>query len=108
MFVEKLKWAVRLLKSNTFVILLDKTAVVNIPIVDVNKFENQLLLAGQTAALQEFKVRLEELISEHEEAIALLAYRTSVQTKNVPKKKTTKRSTVGTKVRKTPRARKSK
>lgn len=97
MFQERLKWALKLLQSRTFVVLLDKSSVVNIPLANINSFENQLLLAAQTAALQEFRSRLEDLIREHEEAISLLAHRQSVHTE--AKAKTRNNRKTGTKAR---------
>lgn len=75
MGIEKLKWALRLLRSRTYVLLTDKEAVVSIPLADIDSFENQFLLSAQTASLQEFRSRLEDLIGEHEQAIQLLAHR---------------------------------
>lgn len=81
MVIEKFKWALRLFKSHTFLVLTDKASVVNIPLAHIDSFENQFLLSAQTASLVEFKSRLEDLISEHEQAIKLLAHRQSQKRK---------------------------
>lgn len=100
MFTDKMKWVYRLLRSRTYVLLLDKGCVVNIPLTNINSFESTLLLSAQTAALYEFKSRLEGLIGEHEDAITLLAHRQGVQSKAAPKKSSSSKS--GSKVRKSP------
>lgn len=99
MILEKLKWAYRLLRSRTFLVLTDKASVVSIPLVDIQAHESVFLLSAQTASLQEFKSRLEDLINEHEEAIQLLAYR-----KGVSKASSAKKSN-GTKVRRSTKKR---
>lgn len=104
MFYEKLKWAYRLLRSRTYVILTDKSSVVSIPLVNIEAMENQFLLAGQTASLQEFRSRLEDLIGEHEQAIALLARRQG--DKQVYRKRTQPAPKPRNKVRKTTKTRK--
>lgn len=77
--VEKLKWMLKFWKSRTYVVLLDREAVVSIPLTNVDSFENQFLLSAQTASLMEFKGRLEDVIREHEQAIQLLSHRQSVK-----------------------------
>lgn len=78
---EKLRWMIRFWKSRTYVVLLDREAVVSIPLTSVDSFENQFLLSAQTASLMEFKGRLEDVIREHEQAIQLLSHRQSVKQK---------------------------
>lgn len=73
--MEKLKLILSILRTKSYVILTDDRAVASIPVVDIDTFDNVLLLSGQTAALQEFQARLYDLIIEHEEAIDLLARR---------------------------------
>lgn len=96
MFLKKLEWAFRLMRSRTYVLLTDKAAVVNVPLADVNTFENSLLLAGQAASLAEFIRRLEELKSEHEDAIQLIAHRqrhsNSGAPSNAPRRNSTSRA----------------
>jgi hypothetical protein len=92
MLTEKLRWAYKLLRSKTFVVLLDKQSVVFMPLVDLEAFENQFILAAQTASLHQFKERLEGLIREHEEAIQLLAHRES--NKQTPTKRQANRTNV--------------
>jgi len=58
MFTQKLKWVYRLLRSRTYIILLDKSAVVNIPLINIDSFENQFLLGAQTSSLNDFRSRL--------------------------------------------------
>ena len=77
--INKLTWIYRLLRSRSYMIILDKESMVSIPVMDINKLENQFLLGAQTASLMEFKVRLEDVIREHEEAIRLLSHRKSVK-----------------------------
>lgn len=77
--VEKLKWAYKLLRSRSYVILTDKEAMVSIPLMDIEKFESQFLLGAQTASLLEFQTRLGDTIREHEEASRLLAHRQGVK-----------------------------
>lgn len=67
--MQKLQWIFRLIKSRTYVLLTDNGAVVSIPLTEVNTFKNYHLLAAQTASLQEFKVKLDEVITLHEQAI---------------------------------------
>lgn len=70
--LEKLKWAFRILNSDAYVVLTDKSAVVNIPMMNPDSIQNVILLSAQTASLSEFKDRLEDSINEHEDAIKLL------------------------------------
>lgn len=72
MILERLKWALRILNSDTYVVLTDKSAVVNIPLMNPDSIQNVILLSAQTASLNEFKDRLEDTIHEHEDAIELL------------------------------------
>lgn len=104
--MDRLKWAFRLMRSKTYVVLTDKSSVVNIPITSLDSFENTLLLAAQTASLQEFASRLEDLISEHEQAIELIARRQGEKPKASSKAKTTGNKS-GSKVRKTAKKRSS-
>lgn len=104
MFLKKLEWAYRLLRSRTYVVLTDKSAVVNIPLAKVDSFENSLLLAGQASSLATFKDKLEDLISEHEQAIRLLNHRQGgsyTQPASIGKRASGKN---GDKVRKAPKA----
>lgn len=101
MFLRKLTWAYRLLRSRTYVLLTDKAAVVNIPLADVNTFENSMLLAGQAASIAEFMRRLEDLKGEHEQAIALIAHRQRHSRKSTPVAKTGRGNAARTQVRKT-------
>jgi hypothetical protein len=95
--MRKLLWAWRLLWTDTYVVLTDKAAVINVPSGDPDSYENIMLLAAQTAALQNFRFRLEDLVREHEEAVLLLTRRNEQ-----------KRTTRGTGVRKSPKKRSSK
>lgn len=72
MNLEKLKWAIRILKSDTYVVLTDEAAVVNIPLMNPDSITNVILLSAQTSSLKEFKDRLEDTIHEHEDALELL------------------------------------
>ncbi len=72
---SKIGLAVSLLRSKTYVLLTDDKAVVSIPLVDMTKFDNILLLTAQAAALDEFQSRLADLALEHEQHVELLTNR---------------------------------
>ncbi len=72
---RRMQWAWRLLWTRTYVVLTDTSAVINVPAEDPDSFDNIMLLAAQTAALQNFKFSLEDLVREHEEAVQLLTRR---------------------------------
>ena len=80
--IDKLKWAYKLLRSNTYVVLTDKDSVVNIPLTKLDTFENIFLVSAQAASLKDFKNRLEGVIKEHGEVINHLA-----REKKTPRKK---------------------
>ena len=71
----KLRLMFDLLRSNSYVVLTDKSAVVSIPLMDMSKFTNIMLLSSQTIALSEFQTRLTSLIAEHKQEIQLLKRR---------------------------------
>lgn len=71
----KLRIMFDILRSNSYVVLTDKNAVVSIPLMDMSKFTNVMLLSSQTAALLEFQARLTSLIAEHKQEIQLLKRR---------------------------------
>lgn len=73
--LERLKWALRVLRTRSYVVLTDTRSVVNIPMFDQETLDDQMILAAQTASLENFKTRLEDLIREHKEAVSLLSYR---------------------------------
>lgn len=75
MLLDRLKWAARLLGTRTYVVLTDKGAAVSIPLTEIESMENQFLLTAQSETLKNFRSRLDDLIAEHEEAIALLMHR---------------------------------
>jgi hypothetical protein len=50
-------------------VLTDKESVMNIPLIEVDAFNNSVMLAGQNYALHEMKNRIEECIREHDAAI---------------------------------------
>lgn len=71
--MERLKLAFSILRSKSYVVLTDAKAVISIPLMKVQDFNNILLLSAQTTALKGFQDRLAQLIKEHEQAIALSA-----------------------------------
>lgn len=71
--MERLKLAFSILRSKSYVVLTDAKAVISIPLMKVQDFNNILLLSAQTTALKGFQDRLAHLIKEHEQAIALSA-----------------------------------
>lgn len=71
----KLRSIFGIIRSESYVVLTDRDAVISIPMMDMSKFENILLLSSQTAALVEFQARLSDLIAEHEQEIKLLTNR---------------------------------
>lgn len=87
---NKLKWAYRLLRTNTYVVLTDKESAVNIPLSSLDSFDNVFLLNAQQASLKEFRDRIEDVIHEHEEAVRLLSGR-SVKRFGKSKVETTKK-----------------
>jgi len=99
MILEKLKWAFRILNSDAYVVLTDRSAVVSIPLMNPDTIQNVILLSAQTASLNEFKDRLEDTIHEHENAIELLLRQRRQSTVHKKNTKTTKTSkTKGNKV----------
>lgn len=67
--MEKLRTIIALIRSQTYIVLTDKESVMNLPLVEVDSFNNTVLLAGQNYALHEMKSRIEESIREHDTAI---------------------------------------
>lgn len=64
----KLKWAKRLLASKYFVLLTDKDSVIALNGVRPDSFEDQIALAAQTAAIEDFADRLQGLKHDHRNA----------------------------------------
>lgn len=73
--MEKLGLMFSIMRSKSYVVLTDKKAVVQIPMIRPDSFENIMLLGAQGAALEEFYDRLGDVIKEHEEAVSLLSRR---------------------------------
>ena len=67
--LDRIKLALSIFHTQSYVVLTDTKSVVMIPTVNLNAFDSILLLTGQTNALKEFQVRLGRLIKEHEQAI---------------------------------------
>ncbi len=83
MFLQKIKWAYRILHSSAFVVLTDESSVIQIPLANLDTFQHSFILNAQTASLKEFHDRLGDLIDEYEQEMRLLHRR-----EKVPKKKT--------------------
>lgn len=64
-----------LLFSYTYVVLTDKNATIYIPLMDLDKMQNQVILGSQKASLKEFRDRLTEVIKEHDRQTKLLQHR---------------------------------
>lgn len=73
--LNKLTLVYKLLRSVSYVVLTDTTAVVHIPMMDLEKIQNTIILGSQRASLQEFKDRLDEVIKEHDRQTKLLQHR---------------------------------
>lgn len=72
---NQIKWAFKILRTKTFIILTDTEAVVQVPLHEVETMQSKFLLIAQQSSLKEFNRRLEEVIKEHEQAITLLKHR---------------------------------
>ena len=72
---SQIKWAFKILRTKTFIILTDTEAVVQIPLHEVDTMESRFLLIAQQSSLKEFNRRLQGVIEEHERAIKLLKHR---------------------------------
>lgn len=86
MTLNNFKWAFKVLRTKTFIILTDREAIVQVPMHGLEAMDNQFMLIAQQSSLKEFNNRLEEVISEHEQALRLLKHRTK-QTKKTTKRK---------------------
>lgn len=73
--MEKAKILWSLFRSNAYVVVTEDKAVCSIPTMDMNKFESVMLLGAQSAALENFKENLEEVIKLHNDEIKLLTRR---------------------------------
>lgn len=71
-FLNKLKWAYRLLFSRHYVIMLDEEAVICFNGIRPDHMEDQLELVQQTSSLLMFRDKLDDLILRHDKAIEKL------------------------------------
>jgi hypothetical protein len=65
----KARWAAKLLRSKHFVVLTDKESVICLQGADPDNIEDFVILAAQTAELQDFSDKLKLLIKDHDRAI---------------------------------------
>jgi hypothetical protein len=88
---RNLSWAWKILRSKTVILLTDKEAICHIPFVDLDSFDNVLLLSGQQTALATIRDNVDGLVKEHSSAIEALAERQGVKLEDLrreaPKKK---------------------
>lgn len=71
--MQKFKIVMSLIRSKAYVVLTETQAIVMIPLVDLSKFDNILMLSAQTSALVEFEEKLKALIKEHGQALENLS-----------------------------------
>ena len=73
--LQKIKWAYRLLRTDSYVVLTDKQSVINLPIVDGDRIEDIVLMKVQIASLEDFSQKLLALIRGYKDAERLLMHR---------------------------------
>lgn len=74
--LNKLVLAYKLLRSSSYVVLTDSTAIVHIPpLMNPENIQNTIILGSQSASLKVFRDRLNGVIKEHEHATKLLLHR---------------------------------
>lgn len=73
--MNKLRMVWQLLRSYSYVVLTDSNAVIHIPMMDIEKIQNVMILGSQTSSLKEFRDRLDEVIKEHDHQTKLLLHR---------------------------------
>lgn len=61
------RWAKKLLRTQSFVVLTDTESVICFAGIDPNKFDDQLMLMSQLTVLKTFRNRLDDLIKKHEQ-----------------------------------------
>ncbi len=71
--IERLKVLCELATSRSYIIAMDKSAYISIPIVDIDNLDNVLLVHGQSKALKAMQEKLNELIKLHDERIKELS-----------------------------------
>jgi hypothetical protein len=65
--LEKIKWSWRVLRSSTFVIATEQSAVCRINVREPYSFDTIVMLAAQYSSLLNFKGKIEDVIKEHEQ-----------------------------------------
>lgn len=76
---QKLRWALKVLRTESYIIITDSESICHIPLVDLTDIDNVLVLSSQTSQLlaimeqlalvsEEHKKRLEELLKLQEDA----------------------------------------
>lgn len=73
--MHKLKALWELLWSYSYIILTDKNATIHIPMMDVNKMQDIIILGAQKSSLKEFRYQLDGVIKEHDRQAKLLLHR---------------------------------
>ena len=83
------KWALRLLKSDSFVVLTDKASVMYLDVKDPRDIHSVFILMGQKAALSKFDKQLHTIMNDHDKAMRRLRskHANSKATKVNPKKR---------------------
>jgi hypothetical protein len=67
--IVKLRWANKLAQAKFFVILTDKEAVIALDGVNPDSFEDTLALQTQSAEIEDFIEKLQELKAEHDKKL---------------------------------------
>lgn len=82
----KIKWAKKLLGAKYFVVMTDKESAIALDGADPESFTDYMALTAQAAEVDEFYLRLGELVKRHQKAVKQFTGDTSAKTATLKKK----------------------
>lgn len=63
------KWALKLLRTKSFIIITDTEAICNIPLIDLEKLDNVVMLTAQTSQLLAIMEQLSDIGEKHKKRL---------------------------------------